>query len=204
MKITNLFTSHLLKILAASIVLSSLLVFSSIPQAKADTHLEQTGPQATESYVWIGSHDNYGLPDDIVALPFGKQIGYGSEVSSHINEVVDSQSNSYVLNWRPQVSGDSLQLCGLRVAYSLALGDGEFEDTIRYIHVHGSGMTSRNSNVDWASDESSGCIYLSSGNPLEIFNIHLDIPDRSRIDYLRVYYYQPGDNVNYLPLTIKP
>ena len=204
MKTKNLFTSHLLKILAATILLSSLLAFSSIPQAKADTHIEDTGLQTSVSYASITSHDNYGLSDEIVALPYGKHRGYGSELSTHINEVVDSQSYSYALNWRPQVSGDSMRLCGLRVAYRLPLVEGGFENVIKYVHVAGSGMTSTNSNVDWASDETGGCIYLSSGDPQTIFNIHLDIPNGSRIDYLRVYYYRHANNQTYLPLTIKP
>ena len=58
-----------------------------------------------------------------------------------------------------------------------------------YYRAAGSVLKPRDSSVNWANDGSGGCLYLSSGNTNTIFNIHLDVPHGSRIEYLRIYYY---------------
>jgi hypothetical protein len=58
-----------------------------------------------------------------------------------------------------------------------------------YYRAAGSVLKPRDSSVSWANDGSGGCLYLSSGNTNTIFNIHLDVPHGSRIEYLRIYYY---------------
>lgn len=58
-----------------------------------------------------------------------------------------------------------------------------------YYRANGSVLKPRDSSVNWANDSSGGCLYLSSGSTNTIFNIHLDVPHGSRIEYLRIYYY---------------
>lgn len=58
-----------------------------------------------------------------------------------------------------------------------------------YAHSAGSVLKPRNSSVEWSTDGSGGCVYLSSGSASTILNLHLDIPNGARIDYLRIYYY---------------
>lgn len=58
-----------------------------------------------------------------------------------------------------------------------------------YYHAAGSAFRPRDSSVDWANDSSGGCLYLTAGSTGEIFNIHLEVPHGSQIEYLRIYYY---------------
>ncbi|MDD2522808.1 MAG: hypothetical protein PHW11_08330 [Anaerolineaceae bacterium] len=204
MKTKRLFASRLLTVMAAIILLSSFLAFSSIPQAKAESVPEgEQGIQADVSNAWITSYNDVGNLDDIVALPFGKFFGYNTQLSGYVGEVFDPVLKSYVINWRPLVTGSSLRVCGLRVAYKLPVGGG-FEPGFHYVHVAGSALLPRGSNVEWRTDSSGGCIYLVSGDPRHIFNINLNIPEGSRIDYLRIYYYRHATNFMYLPLIRKP
>ena len=56
----------------------------------------------------------------------------------------------------------------------------------RYIYVAGAALRPRDNSSGW--DYSGvGCVSRASGS--ELLNIHLAIPDGSRIDYLRIYYY---------------
>ncbi|MDD2522809.1 MAG: hypothetical protein PHW11_08335 [Anaerolineaceae bacterium] len=58
-----------------------------------------------------------------------------------------------------------------------------------YFHVNGSAFRPRDSSVSWTTDGSGGCLVLSAGDPWVIFNLHLEIPNGARIDYLRFYFY---------------
>ena len=58
-----------------------------------------------------------------------------------------------------------------------------------YFRAAGSALRPRDSSVNWGNSSSGGCLYLSSGATATVFNIHLDIPNGARIDYLRIYYY---------------
>ncbi len=70
-----------------------------------------------------------------------------------------------------------------------------------YFNVAGSALTARDSNVDWKSDTSGGCLYLTNGDLYTKFNIHLDIPNGARIEYLRVYYYSNSSSNSYAWIT---
>ncbi|MEL7625466.1 MAG: hypothetical protein AAGU15_01230 [Anaerolineaceae bacterium] len=204
MKTRKFFASPLLACLLATVLLSSLLAFSSIPQAKAQSIPEgEQEIQANVGYAWITSYNDVGGYDDIVALPYGKYFGYSTQLSSYIGEVVDTAMKSYVLNWRPLLTGNSLYVCGLRVAYKLPTGGGNYESGFHYFRVAGSALFPRGGSVEWRTDGSGGCIYLVSGDPWEIFNINLKIPEGSRIDYLRIYYYRYASDHLYLPLIRK-
>jgi hypothetical protein len=56
----------------------------------------------------------------------------------------------------------------------------------RYINVAGATMVPRSSATNWTYP-GGGCISASVAN--DVFNIHLAIPNGSRIEYLRLYYY---------------
>lgn len=58
-----------------------------------------------------------------------------------------------------------------------------------YYHAAGSALHPRDSSVGWNTGGSGGCLYLTSGSPAIVFNLHADIPNGARIDYLRIYYY---------------
>lgn len=186
-------------LLLATMMLCSLLAFSTTPMAKAEfTATENNDINALAmGYAWITTYTDAGALDDIVALPFGHTIGYNTELSAYIGDVADTINKSYVINWRPSVLGNSLQVCGMRVAYRLPLSGGGFSSTFSYIHFPGTVLLPRDSSVEWGSDPSGGCIYLKTGSPYVVFNINLNIPEGSRIDYLRVYYHRTG--LTYLP-----
>ena len=61
-----------------------------------------------------------------------------------------------------------------------------FSNTVHYKYVAGATLSPRDSSSGW--DYSGvGCVSRASGS--ELFNIHLGLPEGSRIDYLRIYYY---------------
>ncbi len=189
--------------LVSVVLLSSFLAFSSIPEAIAEekTEGEQGINALAMGQAWVTSYDDAGEYDDIAYVAFGHDYGFSTELSPLIGEVVDTLDNSYVINWRPNVLGDSLQVCGVRVAYRLPDGAGGFSPTFTYVHIPGSVLLPRTSTVGWRTDWTGGCIYLNSGPTYIVFNKNLNIPDGSRIDYLRVYYYREA--LLYLPLIQK-
>lgn len=198
MKKKGLFVKQLLTVMIAIVLLSSLLSFSSIPEAiaKYTAVLDQEVNALPMSYAWVTSYDHVGGYEDVISLSFGHYYGYRTELSSYIGEVVDTINKSYLINWRPNIVGDTLRVCGVRVAYKLSLGGGSYEPGFHYFHITGAALLPRDSNVEWGY-AGGGCIYLVSGNPSVIFNVDLNFPNESRIDYLRVYYYR--ESLGYLP-----
>lgn len=76
----------------------------------------------------------------------------------------------------------------------LPAGDGshsDFSATMSYFHVAGTTLRPRDGGVDWTY-EGGGCV--SSSDEGQVFNINLDIPQGSRVDYLRLYYYDASEN----------
>ena len=185
-------------------VVASFLLLNDTPSILAQSPDAQThGSQINYavSQAWVTLYNDEGGYADVVYVPFGEEIGYNSKLSSLVSHVVDTTNNSYVLNWRPNDIGRGLRLCGLRVAYRLPLAGGGYSSTFSYVHVAGSVMRPRHSTSDYANDYSGGCIFLTGGETYRIFNTHINIPNGSRIDYLRVYYYREGRT--YLPLILK-
>ncbi len=185
--------------LISVVMLSSFLAFSSIPGAMAESTTEdgQEINALAMGQAWVTSYDSAGGLVDLLYLPFGHNYGYATELSPFVGVVVDTLNNSYVINWRPNITGTSMYVCGLRVAYKLPDGAGGFESGFHYVHIPGTVLLPRTSSVAWSTDWTGGCIYLKSGPSAVVFNKHLNIPDGSRIDYLRVYYYRTA--LAYLP-----
>jgi len=199
MKNKEKFLRRLLLSMISVVLLSSFLAFSSIPGAMAESKIEggQDINALAMGQAWVTSYDSAGGYVDLLYLPFGHNYGYSTELSPFVGAVVDTYSNSYVINWRPNVVGSSMYVCGVRVAYKLPDGAGGFEAGFHYLHIPGTVLLPRASTVNWSTDWTGGCIYLKSGNSGVVFNKTLNIPDGSRIDYLRVYYYRTA--LIYLP-----
>jgi len=71
-----------------------------------------------------------------------------------------------------------------------------------YYHVTGSALRPRDSSVEWSADYySGGCLYQVSGNVNIVYNLHLEIPDGARIDYLRIFYFDNNANDSYSWVT---
>lgn len=58
-----------------------------------------------------------------------------------------------------------------------------------YYHVTGSALHPRDSSVEWNTGGSGGCLYQVSGSTGIVYNLHQEIPEGARIDYLRIFYY---------------
>ncbi|MBN1920532.1 MAG: hypothetical protein JW892_04760, partial [Anaerolineae bacterium] len=58
------------------------------------------------------------LPNPTGVVSSGNS-GYGTTLSIYMEHIVNNSSRAYVLNWRPNVAGTTMMLCGLRVAYRL-------------------------------------------------------------------------------------
>jgi len=67
--------------------------------------------------------------------------------------------------------------------------DPNWSTEFYYYHVAGSALHPRDSAVEWNTGGSGGCLYQVSGSPYVIYNLHQEIPDGARIDYLRLFYY---------------
>ena len=76
---------------------------------------------ASNSQSWITRYDDAGGIFDIASAASTGTGGYGTVLSDYVGAVVDNVNYSYVLNYRPIVVGNSMQLCGLRLAYRLPL-----------------------------------------------------------------------------------
>lgn len=70
-----------------------------------------------------------------------------------------------------------------------------------YYHVTGSALHPRDSSVEWNTGGSGGCLYQVSGEPSVIYNLHQEIPDGARIDYLRLFYYDTSVGASYAWVT---
>lgn len=74
---------------------------------------------ASNSTAWITVYDNAGQVTDLVSVSSSGSSGYNTTLSDYLGQVVDNSTHSYVLNWRSNQTGATMQLCGLRVAYRL-------------------------------------------------------------------------------------
>ena len=72
---------------------------------------------------------------------------------------------------------------------SVTQAEPQWSTLFYYEHVAGSALRPRDSSVEWDTDGSGGCLYNNGGDPYIMYNTHLDIPDGTRIDYLRLYFY---------------
>jgi len=79
---------------------------------------------ANDSRAWLSYYNGAG---GLVDLPSGAGMdssgsaGYDTTLSAYMGHVVDNSNNAYVLNWRSNVNGNTMALCGMRVAYRLSL-----------------------------------------------------------------------------------
>lgn len=192
----------------ALMVLGANLLFVKVPTILAASNEKERSSTdriaSTSSYAWVTTYDGFGGYDDIAFVASGLADpfeNYGTTLSDYVGYVVDNAVEAYVLNWRPRNLGHDLQLCGLRVAYRLPDGSGGFE-SFSYIHVAGSALRPRDSSSEWTYSGSGGCLYATAGSSDIVYNVHLNIPDGSRIDYLRIYYFVEMDNLS-LPLIMR-
>ena len=61
-----------------------------------------------------------------------------------------------------------------------------FANQFSYLNIAGSSLHARASSTSW-SYTGAGCVSVASGN--DLFVMHIDLPEGSRVDYLRLYTY---------------
>ncbi len=66
---------------------------------------------------WFTIYDLYGTIVQEWSVSSTSNLGNSFNDSAQINHTIDYSIYSYVLNWRPNVAGSTLQLCGFRVFY---------------------------------------------------------------------------------------
>jgi len=66
---------------------------------------------------WFTIYDLYGNIVQEWSVSSNTGGGYSFNDSAQINHTIDYSTYSYLINWRPVVSGSTLQLCGFRIFY---------------------------------------------------------------------------------------
>ena len=74
---------------------------------------------AVDANAWVTSYDGEGGYDDLLYVPSAGNSGYGTNLSPFTRVIVHNANQALVLNWRPNVAGSTMQLCGLRIAYHM-------------------------------------------------------------------------------------
>jgi hypothetical protein len=64
---------------------------------------------------WFTIYDLYGAIVQEWSVSSAGSSGYSFNDTVQINHTVDYSTYSYVLNWRPVVTGSTMQLCGFRI-----------------------------------------------------------------------------------------
>lgn len=75
---------------------------------------------ASNSSAWFTVYDLYGVIVDEWSVSSNTDIGNSFNDSSVISHTIDYSVYSYLINWRPSVTGSTMQLCGFRVFYEPA------------------------------------------------------------------------------------
>lgn len=73
---------------------------------------------ASDSTGWFTVYDLYGAIVQEFPVSSSGTPGNSFNDSLPIGHVIDHSIYSYVLNWRPNVAGATMQLCGFRIFYS--------------------------------------------------------------------------------------
>jgi len=92
----------------------------TLPQgATVDTlRMYYYNTSGSSSTAWFTVYDLYGGLVDEWSVSADSSTGNSYNDSAQINHVIDYDVYSYLLNWRPTVTGSTMQLCGFRIFYS--------------------------------------------------------------------------------------
>jgi hypothetical protein len=64
------------------------------------------------------------------------------------------------------------------------------------LQVVGSALRPRESDTEWASSGSGGCIYTSAGDSYTVYNTPVYLPQGATVKYLRMYFYDTNASYN--------
>lgn len=86
------------------------------PGTRVDTlRMYYYDTSASSSSAWFTIYDLYGAIVQEWSVSTEGSSGHSFNDSAQINHTVDYSQYSYLLNWRPNVAGSAMQLCGFRV-----------------------------------------------------------------------------------------
>jgi hypothetical protein len=90
-----------------------------LPQGAKVTFLRlyYNDTSASNSVAWLTVYNLYGVIVEEWAASSTGNAGNGFNDSAAIDHTIDYATYSYVLNWRPNTTGTSMQLCGFRIFY---------------------------------------------------------------------------------------
>lgn len=71
----------------------------------------------------IVRYDGEGNFDEYAVVSSSGSGGYGTNLSSYFGGTMDTLNYGYAVLWKPEANGNTLRLCGVRVAYRLALDE---------------------------------------------------------------------------------
>lgn len=93
---------------------------TELPQgARVDTlRMYYSDTSASNTTAWFTVYDLYGAIVDEWSVSSSTSAGNSFNDSAAIDHVINYATYSYLLNWRPNVSGSTIQLCGFRVFYA--------------------------------------------------------------------------------------
>ena len=74
---------------------------------------------ASNSTMWFTVYDHNNSVVQEWSVSSTGDTGYGSALTAFIDHTIDNLSYTYAINWRPIVTGTTMQLCGARIAYRL-------------------------------------------------------------------------------------
>jgi hypothetical protein len=72
---------------------------------------------AIDSTAWLTVYDLYGAVVQEWSVNSSGSSGNGYATTSELTHVVDYWNYSYMINWRPYVTGSQMQVCGFRLYY---------------------------------------------------------------------------------------
>jgi hypothetical protein len=72
---------------------------------------------ASNSFLFLTQYDSHGALTDIGYISSAGTAGFGDDAFYPADYVVDTYNYSLLLNYRPNVSGSVMQLCGARIRY---------------------------------------------------------------------------------------
>ena len=71
---------------------------------------------ATDSYAWLTQYDGRSGIRDVAYVASAGTTGYGNRATSLVYGI-NNYTSPIVFNWRPNVLGSSMMLCGIRIRY---------------------------------------------------------------------------------------
>lgn len=106
---------------------STSTVWSAVPQLPQGASVSRlrlyfNDTSASNAQAWFTIYDLYGNIEREVLVTTDGNAGNSFRDSAAINHTVNYAAYSYLLNWRPLVTGNSMQLCGMRLTYESPFG----------------------------------------------------------------------------------